>query len=318
MWPLLLASVSAASTIEWPAVPIPAPTGGGEQDAAVIAGDGPDALDWYVWLTVGHGVPPERVTLLQGATPDEVLAAAGAASPADGGTAWFVLLGPHGPPLTAVKQALTDDHPRVLIADAPDLPGAYASAPAGTTILTGPGKLLAGTDRRALSYLALGGLRGWADTDGDGQITALEVATWSALAFAAVDPLRRVSLPGLLGDGEVVLARGREPAPDLGLSGTIQIELLHILLSNNVEIRECFIPVFGLLQLVSPRREPSRSQVTVHISIPRDGVATEVSVLEPRWKGSELERCLGDAVRAIQFPPTTGQGTSLTYPFVLQ
>jgi hypothetical protein len=55
-------------------------------------------------------------------------------------------------------------------------------AAGGATELAGP---LPGGGRPAFSYLALGGLLGWADTDADGQISASEIASYAREALRA-------------------------------------------------------------------------------------------------------------------------------------
>lgn len=74
---------------------------------------------------------------------------------------------------------------------------------------------LPGTDRPAFSYLALGGLRGWADENADGRVTAGEVVRYVSSVLRAT--LRdRNQTPDLFGNAEAVLAdSGGEPAPDL-------------------------------------------------------------------------------------------------------
>jgi hypothetical protein len=89
---------------------------------------------------------------------------------------------------------------------------ADASADPRTTLLTaarndeyaGP---LPGGSRPAFSYLALGGLRGWADSDTDGAVTALELRSYvdRALRLLAVDRRQRSTLSGA---SQVTLARG--------------------------------------------------------------------------------------------------------------
>jgi len=71
---------------------------------------------------------------------------------------------------------------------------------------------LPGTGRPAFSWLVLGGLRGWADGDGDGLVTGTEVETWSRRQLLQVVTGRQQT-PQLEGKAEVVLARGREADP---------------------------------------------------------------------------------------------------------
>ena len=86
-------------------------------------------------------------------------------------------------------------------------------AAAGADQYAGP---LPGAAKPAFSYLVLGALRGWADGDGDGQVTASEVVTYTNRALAAVVTGREQTAE-LMGAGAVTLARqGREKGPDLG------------------------------------------------------------------------------------------------------
>jgi len=74
---------------------------------------------------------------------------------------------------------------------------------------------LPGVQRPAFSYLILGGLRGWADEAGDGQITADELHSYAdgILSTMVKD---RTQTPVLMGDGSTVLARSAgEKGPDL-------------------------------------------------------------------------------------------------------
>lgn|GEM_PF-2163872 len=72
-----------------------------------------------------------------------------------------------------------------------------------------------GLDRPAFSYLVLGGLRGWADKDGDGRITAGELYAYAGSALRVMIRDREQE-PTLLGPAGAVLApSGREQGPDL-------------------------------------------------------------------------------------------------------
>ncbi len=74
---------------------------------------------------------------------------------------------------------------------------------------------LPGTQRPAFSYLVLGGLRGWADSNGDGTVTAGELAEYSqeVLRAAITD---RAQEPTLVGEASAPFGpSAREAAPDL-------------------------------------------------------------------------------------------------------
>jgi hypothetical protein len=70
--------------------------------------------------------------------------------------------------------------------------------------------------RPAFSYLVLGALRGWGDTNGDGQVSAREAVDY-AKGVLAVSPIGRTQTPQVTGfDDGLVLAKGAsEPGPNL-------------------------------------------------------------------------------------------------------
>lgn len=74
---------------------------------------------------------------------------------------------------------------------------------------------LPGASRPAFSYLVLGGLRGWADEDTNGKVSASELLGYAQRALSAT--LRgRDQTPELAGNESAVLARSaREKGPDL-------------------------------------------------------------------------------------------------------
>ncbi|MBI5622476.1 MAG: SEL1-like repeat protein [Elusimicrobia bacterium] len=119
--PLLALRVPAGAE-EWPDLATPAEAvGGGEEDAAVVAGiEGyafvpqvagaeANAKAWYDYFTRTRGIPVGRVKLLTGvdATADEMRDAAKAAASLAGpkGTLWFVFIG-HGAPAQDGKDGL--------------------------------------------------------------------------------------------------------------------------------------------------------------------------------------------------------------------
>ncbi len=73
---------------------------------------------------------------------------------------------------------------------------------------------LPGAPRPAFSYLVLGGLRGWADRDADGQVGAAELVAYSQEALAALVK-DRTQTPELSGPAATGLARAQEKGPDL-------------------------------------------------------------------------------------------------------
>ena len=94
----------------------------------------------------------------------------------------------------------------------------YALLGASTVLTAAKGNQFAGPlpggDRPAFSYLLLGALRGWGDSNGDGSVTTEEAYAWSSDALNATVTGRTQS-PELQGDGSLVIGKGKEPGPDL-------------------------------------------------------------------------------------------------------
>ena len=88
--------------------------------------------------------------------------------------------------------------------------GATVLAAAAADQVAGP---LPDADRPAFSYLVLGALRGWGDTDGDGAITAAEAVGYAGRVLFEVAP-DRVQEPQLIGPDRV-LGLGAEASPSL-------------------------------------------------------------------------------------------------------
>jgi len=90
----------------------------------------------------------------------------------------------------------------------------------------------------------------------------------------------------------------------------VPFEVIHALLSNNVNVKRCFVPLYRAGKL------PPR--IDVQFNLQATGKATASSVQQPEHRGTELERCLSTAIQAVAFPPSSGSGQRITYPFVLQ
>jgi hypothetical protein len=74
---------------------------------------------------------------------------------------------------------------------------------------------LPGASRPAFSYLALGGLRGWADGDRDGRITSGELHGYLTQTMRALVRDRR-QRPTLVGeDDRRIVESSREKGPDI-------------------------------------------------------------------------------------------------------
>lgn len=267
----------------WPDLPALKAAGGGENDAAIIAGAEQYAFvarvpgarrnadDWHVFLTEGLKVPSEKVALLRDneATLEKMrkFAAQKASQVKPGGTLWFVFIG-HGAPakdgsdgllvgadaqqdadslfarslsqrellglLAKGKQARTlvlvdacfsgrtasgeplvpGLQPLVLAAAAPAAdPRAVIFTAARSDQFAGP-LPKAAQARPAFSYLSLGALRGWADADADGKVTAGELVAFAQKALGLAKD--RTQTPELsAGSPETVLSLAREAGPDL-------------------------------------------------------------------------------------------------------
>jgi hypothetical protein len=100
---------------------------------------------------------------------------------------------------------------RVVVAPVPK--DAVVISAAASNEYAGP---LPGDQRPAFSYLALGGLRGWADDDRDGKVTAAEVASYARGTLRLLLGASRSQSPEARGRADVELSRAREPGPDLG------------------------------------------------------------------------------------------------------
>lgn len=95
----------------------------------------------------------------------------------------------------------------------------YAGAPApGVTRWTAAGpsewsSSLPGTDHGAFTWAVLGALRGWADADADGRVTAAEADAYVTTALREVGVTDQ--RPALVGSPTTVLSTATEPAPAL-------------------------------------------------------------------------------------------------------
>jgi hypothetical protein len=95
------------------------------------------------------------------------------------------------------------------------------SAPSNVVVLTAASAdefagALPGVDRPAFSYLTLGGLRGWADHDRDGRITAAELRDYTSDTLTKALAGTRSQHPTLSADdAAIVLAQGEERGPNL-------------------------------------------------------------------------------------------------------
>jgi hypothetical protein len=198
--------------------------------AAGLAGNG-GAL-WFVFI--GHGIPDagSRDGRLEGfdarSSPRGIYARSLSkkellASLVAGGTGEVVAVfdtcspGKDAPDRgSAADLGLSEPHaaasaaePRITVLDAGRTGGCAGRGP--------------GTERPAFNYLVLGGLRGWADIDGDKKIAAAEIAEFAAQAFHAAGEGRNgPAAPA--GENKAALADSAgEKRPDM--SGTVKLKV---------------------------------------------------------------------------------------------
>lgn len=177
---------------------------------------------WFVFI--GHGAPSERDKDGLLVTVDAQQTVAGVEQRSVRQRELFSLLNrskgtpvvildacysgrtPNGATLVAGLQPTTVVSPRVPR-------GALVLSAAASNEFAGP---LPGDERPAFSYLALGGLRGWADDDGDGRVTGQEIATYVKTTLRVLLSASRQQTPQALGSPDLVLSHGREQGPELG------------------------------------------------------------------------------------------------------
>jgi hypothetical protein len=91
---------------------------------------------------------------------------------------------------------------------------------------------------------------------------------------------------------------------------SVPVEVIHVMLSSNVNVKRCFVPLLKAGAL------PPR--VDVRFALSAAGKASGVGVMQPEYAGTDLDRCLAGAIAGISFPPTSGSGQNIVYPFVLR
>ncbi len=91
----------------------------------------------------------------------------------------------------------------------------------------------------------------------------------------------------------------------------IPVEAVQPLVENNLGVKRCFVPMF--------RTNTLPPRVDVAFTISPGGKASEISVAAPeRFVGTELEECLVKAIGDLEFPKSTGKGTSFVYPLIIR
>lgn len=107
---------------------------------------------------------------------------------------------------------------------------------------------LADHERPAFSYLLLGALRGWADDDHDGAVTAKEAIQYTRDVLDAVLAQTRSQKPMWEGDETTVLANASEPDPALVTLLTVPTPApapVHFVASPQPDPVDCTRPHFG-------------------------------------------------------------------------
>ena len=89
------------------------------------------------------------------------------------------------------------------------------------------------------------------------------------------------------------------------------MEVLDLLLRNNLDVKRCF---FSYMQ--ANGQLPSR--VDVRFTLQPTGRATGIGVTQGQFAGTELDSCLGTAIGQIEFPPSSGGASRITYPYIFQ
>jgi outer membrane biosynthesis protein TonB len=100
------------------------------------------------------------------------------------------------------------------------------------------------------------------------------------------------------------------PAP-AAAPAQVSYEVIDVMLRTNLEVKKCFYEVLQTTGQLPPR-------VDVKFTLMPTGSVTGVRVQQPEFAGSRLETCLGAAIRGLEFPPSSGNGQKIVYPFVLQ
>jgi hypothetical protein len=116
-----------------------------------------------------------------------------------------------GKPALDVKPLVEDLQPVLPVLDQTLPPTVTILGAAKADQFAGP---LLGAKRPAFSYLMLGAMRGWADVDRDGKVTAREAVNYAEVALSK--EVGRGQTPTLEGAETTVLAKSAESSPDVG------------------------------------------------------------------------------------------------------
>ena len=79
------------------------------------------------------------------------------------------------------------------------------------------------------------------------------------------------------------------------------------MVKSNVSVKKCFFKHQSAKGALPPR-------IDVRFTIKPDGTATKVGIKQVEYAATDLDFCLGSAIKGIRFPPSK-EGVSLTFPF---
>jgi hypothetical protein len=91
------------------------------------------------------------------------------------------------------------------------------------------------------------------------------------------------------------------------LSKQPPVAAIDVMVKSNVSVKKCFFKHKSAKGSLPPR-------VDVKFTIRPDGTATKVGIKQVAYAASDLDFCLGSAIKSIRFPPSQ-DGVSLTFPF---
>ena len=164
---------------------------------------------------------------------------------------------------------------------------------------------LPGTDFPALSYLVLGGLRGWADADLDGEVTAIETITGVHTMLHTAAP-GSAARPSLFSADMIVARGGRERQPRLDVAFTPSadgVNRVPVSIPPPLIVRDDMIRFDrGAFRMGCPRRDdpdcepderPTRVALSRFFLDPREVTVAEYARCVERGKCSKLDlsRC---------------------------
>lgn len=100
-------------------------------------------------------------------------------------------------------------------------------------------------------------------------------------------------------------------APASTPKSTLNTTVVDTMLRSNSGVKKCFGEE-------KKRAGSLPTKITVKLQIMPTGRVSSAAVKEAAFAGSELDGCLSDAIKAIQFPPFEGDPMGMSYPFILQ